>query len=75
MLVVSLGCSVVWLVFLLGAMGEVEAWPNGPSAGRYCSDRPRAVLIDAAGQVFRTYIGYTDKAVIEPDVRALLGLE
>ena len=36
---------------------------------------PYTVLITPQGQVFRAYLGYTDKASIEGDVRALLGLE
>ncbi len=36
---------------------------------------PLTMLITPQGQVFRAYLGYTDKASIEGDVRALLGLE
>ena len=36
---------------------------------------PLTMLITPEGQVFRSYLGYTDKATIEGSVRALLGLE
>jgi hypothetical protein len=36
---------------------------------------PYTVLIAPHGQVFHTYLGYTDKATLEERVRALLGLE
>jgi hypothetical protein len=36
---------------------------------------PFIVLTTPEGRVFRTYLGYTDKAALERDVRALLGLE
>jgi uncharacterized protein YyaL (SSP411 family) len=36
---------------------------------------PYTVLITPEGQVFRSYLGYTDKATVEGSVRALLGLE
>ena len=36
---------------------------------------PMTVLITPGGQVFRVYSGYTDKEVLEQDVRTLLGLE
>lgn len=35
---------------------------------------PFTVLISPDGQVFRSYVGYTDKAIIEEGVRALLEL-
>ena len=35
---------------------------------------PYTVLIDAEGQVFRTYRGYTDKDILENDIRDLLDL-
>jgi hypothetical protein len=36
---------------------------------------PFLVLVTPEGQMFRTYLGYTDRAIIEQDVRVLLGLE
>ena len=36
---------------------------------------PVTVLIAPDGQIFRTYVGYTDKAALEQGVRELLGLE
>ena len=36
---------------------------------------PLTVLITSEGQLFRSLLGYTDKAVLEPDIRALLGIE
>jgi hypothetical protein len=34
---------------------------------------PFTVLVTPEGRAFRSYLGYTDKATIEQDVRALLG--
>ena len=36
---------------------------------------PFTVLIAPDGQIFSTYVGYTDKAALEQGVRELLGLE
>ncbi len=36
---------------------------------------PFTVLITPEGQIFRSYLGYTEKEALEGDVRALLGLE
>ncbi len=36
---------------------------------------PFTVLITPEGQVFRSYLGYTEREPLERDVRALLGLE
>lgn len=36
---------------------------------------PFSVLIAPDGQVFRSYMGYTDRAAVEEGVRALLELE
>ena len=49
---------------------------DGPTLQRYgVRGHPLTVLITARGEVFSDYPGYTDKASIERDVRALLGLE
>jgi hypothetical protein len=36
---------------------------------------PFTVLVTGEGRVFRTYLGYTDKDVLEGDVRTLLGVQ
>ncbi len=36
---------------------------------------PFTVLVTPEGRVFRVYLGYTEKATVERDVRALLGLQ
>ncbi len=36
---------------------------------------PFTVFVDAEGQVFRSYVGYTEKEALERDVRTLLGLD
>jgi hypothetical protein len=36
---------------------------------------PFTLLITSEGQIYRTYLGYTDKAVMEEDIRTLLGRE
>lgn len=49
---------------------------DAPTLQRYgVRAHPLTVLITARGEVFNGYMGYTDKASIERDVRALLGLE
>lgn len=35
---------------------------------------PFTLLVTSEGQVYRTYLGYTDKAVMEEDIRTLLGI-
>ncbi len=36
---------------------------------------PFTLLITPEGQVFRSYVGYTEKEALERDVRTLLGLD
>ena len=47
-----------------------------PTLQRYgVRAHPLTVLITARGEMFTGYMGYADKAPLERDVRALLGLE
>jgi hypothetical protein len=47
-----------------------------PTLQRYgVRAHPLTVLITTRGEVFNGYMGYTDKAALEQDVRALLELE
>jgi len=49
---------------------------DAPTLQRYrVRAHPLTVLITARGEVFNGYVGYTDKASLEQDVRALLGLD
>jgi hypothetical protein len=49
---------------------------DAPTLQRYrVRAHPLTVLITARGEVFNGYMGYTDKASLEQDVRALLGLD
>ncbi len=49
---------------------------DAPTLQRYdVRAHPLTVLITARGELFSGYMGYTDKASLEQDVRALLGLD
>ncbi len=54
----------------LNLIGEAKVFRDYQVQGH-----PFTALITSEGQMFRSYLGYTDKAVIEPDIRALLGIE
>ena len=57
-------------------MTYLNLMADAPTLQRYrVRAHPLTVLITARGEVFNSYMGYTDKAPIERDVRALLGLE
>ena len=49
---------------------------DAPTLQRYgVRGHPLTVLITARGEVFNGYTGFTDKSLLERDVRTLLGLE
>ena len=57
-------------------MSYLNLIADAPTLQRYgVRAHPMTVLITARGEVFSGYMGYLDKASIERDVRALLGLE